>query len=82
MRERGGYPAELVNRGVRPDTVTVQTSAHDPLHGYLPSGWRWEVSEKRAIRPHGTMRAAKRSHGGACSERCWRSVKWACRQHL
>ena len=33
---------ELVRRGVRPDAVTDQTSAHDPLHGYLPMGWTWE----------------------------------------
>jgi urocanate hydratase len=33
---------ELVRRGVRPDAVTDQTSAHDPLHGYLPAGWRLE----------------------------------------
>jgi urocanate hydratase len=39
------YP-ELVRRGVRPDIVTDQTSAHDPLHGYLPQGWT--VSEWRA----------------------------------
>jgi urocanate hydratase len=30
---------ELVRRGVRPDVVTDQTSAHDPAHGYLPIGW-------------------------------------------
>ena len=30
---------ELVRRGVRPDIVTDQTSAHDPLNGYLPLGW-------------------------------------------
>ena len=30
---------ELVRRGVRPDVVTDQTSAHDPLNGYLPQGW-------------------------------------------
>ncbi|VDZ95097.1 urocanate hydratase [Salmonella enterica subsp. enterica] len=53
---------ELVNRGVRPDLVTDQTSAHDPLHGYLPSGWRWEEYQKNAQSdPHGTMQAAKRS---------------------
>ena len=36
---------ELVRRGIRPDAVTDQTSAHDPLHGYLPAGWsvtEWE----------------------------------------
>jgi len=33
---------ELVRRGVRPDAVTDQTSAHDPVHGYLPIGWSVE----------------------------------------
>jgi urocanate hydratase len=36
---------ELLRRGVRPDAVTDQTSAHDPVNGYLPSGWtleRWD----------------------------------------
>ena len=35
---------ELLKRGVRPDLLTDQTSAHDPLNGYLPAGWsveRW-----------------------------------------
>ena len=39
---------ELVRRGVRPDLVTDQTSAHDPLNGYLPSGWTWEEYRVRA----------------------------------
>ena len=42
---------ELVRRGVRPDIVTDQTSAHDPVHGYLPSGWtveRWEAAQQSA----------------------------------
>src|SRR5690606_14813212 len=30
---------ELLRRGVRPDIVTDQTSAHDPVNGYLPLGW-------------------------------------------
>ena len=30
---------ELVRRGVKPDAVTDQTSAHDPINGYLPAGW-------------------------------------------
>lgn len=38
------YP-ELVKRGIKPDIVTDQTSAHDPVHGYLPQGWT--VSEWR-----------------------------------
>ena len=39
---------ELFRRGVRPDMVTDQTSAHDPLHGYLPIGWdvgTWEARQ-------------------------------------
>jgi urocanate hydratase len=37
---------DLVKRGVRPDAVTDQTSAHDPANGYLPKGWtveRWRA---------------------------------------
>ena len=30
---------EMVRRGIRPDMVTDQTSAHDPVNGYLPQGW-------------------------------------------
>ncbi len=37
---------DLVARGIRPDLVTDQTSAHDPVHGYLPQGW--SVAEWRA----------------------------------
>lgn len=36
---------EMVRRGIRPDAVTDQTSAHDPINGYLPIGWtveQWE----------------------------------------
>jgi urocanate hydratase len=53
---------ELVRRGVKPDVVTDQTSAHDPVNGYLPKGWtlqRWE--EKRASDPKSVEKAAKRS---------------------
>ncbi len=53
---------ELVRRGVRPDIVTDQTSAHDPIHGYLPQGW--SVAEWRAKQesdPKGVERAARAS---------------------
>jgi urocanate hydratase len=53
---------ELVRRGVKPDAVTDQTSAHDPINGYLPAGWtlaQWE--ERRASDPKGVEQAAKRS---------------------
>lgn len=53
---------EMVKRGVRPDLVTDQTSAHDPVNGYLPSGWtvaEWE--EKRVSDPAAVEVAARKS---------------------
>lgn len=53
---------ELVRRGVRPDLVTDQTSAHDPLNGYLPSGWTWEEYRERAkVEPEVVISAATAS---------------------
>lgn len=53
---------ELVRRGVRPDMVTDQTSAHDPLNGYLPIGWTWAEYRDRAVTdPAGVVTAAKQS---------------------
>lgn len=53
---------ELVRRGVRPDCVTDQTSAHDPVHGYLPIGWTVEqwLDEQKA-NPDKVRDAAKKS---------------------
>ncbi len=53
---------ELVARGVRPDAVTDQTSAHDPVHGYLPIGWRvdeWIAAQ--SAEPERVRDAAKQS---------------------
>jgi urocanate hydratase len=53
---------ELIRRGIRPDVVTDQTSAHDPINGYLPAGWTladWDTrrdSDAKAVE-----QAAKRS---------------------
>ena len=53
---------ELVRRGVRPDAVTDQTSAHDPLNGYLPIGWTWAEAEvRRRSDPEAVVKAAKES---------------------
>lgn len=53
---------ELVKRGVRPDIVTDQTSAHDPLNGYLPLGWSLaEWREKRESAPKSVEKAARAS---------------------
>ena len=53
---------ELVKRGVRPDCVTDQTSAHDPVHGYLPIGWtvdQWLAAQRD--NPEQVRDAAKQS---------------------
>ena len=53
---------ELIRRGVRPDMVTDQTSAHDPLNGYLPEGWEWDEYRERGKRePEAVVKAAKQS---------------------
>jgi urocanate hydratase len=53
---------ELLRRGVRPDAVTDQTSAHDPLNGYLPAGWTLEhAAQMRRTHPDEVVRAAKQS---------------------
>jgi urocanate hydratase len=53
---------ELLKRGVKPDVVTDQTSAHDPLHGYLPAGWTLAEWEERCVsEPEAVVQAAKQS---------------------
>lgn len=54
--------AELVERNITPDVVTDQTSAHDPINGYLPCGW--SVSQWRAAQqddPQSIVMVAKQS---------------------
>jgi urocanate hydratase len=53
---------ELIKRGIRPDLVTDQTSAHDPLNGYLPIGWSLEQAKAlRKTDPQQVISAAKKS---------------------
>mgnify|MGYP001821263208 CR=1 FL=1 len=53
---------ELLQRGVRPDAVTDQTSAHDPINGYLPEGWTLEQwDQQRENDPGAVEQAACRS---------------------
>jgi urocanate hydratase len=53
---------ELFARGVRPDLLTDQTSAHDPLNGYLPKGWSLEEwAQGRERDPQAVIAAAKAS---------------------
>jgi urocanate hydratase len=53
---------EMVRRGIRPDAVTDQTSAHDPANGYCPAGWsvaQW--TEMRERDPAAVAEAARKS---------------------
>lgn len=53
---------ELLSRGIRPDAVTDQTSAHDPLNGYLPAGWTMtQASDLRRSDPQQVIAAARQS---------------------
>ncbi|MCA8908705.1 MAG: urocanate hydratase, partial [Rhodospirillaceae bacterium] len=53
---------DVVRRGLRPDIVTDQTSAHDPVNGYLPQGWTMaEWREKRESDPAAVEAAARAS---------------------
>jgi len=53
---------ELIKRGIFPDVCTDQTSAHDPLNGYLPAGWSLEKAEKlRREDPDKIEKAARES---------------------
>ena len=60
---------ELVKRGVRPDMVTDQTSAHDPRHGYLPIGWsvaEWlDKQESDPVAVETAARASMKIHVSA-----------------
>ncbi|MBM3929297.1 MAG: urocanate hydratase, partial [Sphingomonadales bacterium] len=53
---------EMLARGVRPDLLTDQTSAHDPVNGYLPAGWtveRWMATREQ--NPEAVAQAARAS---------------------
>ena len=53
---------EFVRRGITPDVVTDQTSAHDPLNGYIPlvTAWKKRLSERRGA---GSLHSAANSMG-------------------
>jgi urocanate hydratase len=57
---------EMVRRGIRPDAVTDQTSAHDPVNGYLPIGWtvaQWiEMRERDPKKVEEAARASMAVH--------------------
>ena len=68
---------ELVRRGITPDLVTDQTSAHDPLNGYLPRGWSLAKAAKRRRRTRKRSSAAPRVDAKSTCGRCSTSRRWA-----
>tara|TARA_R110000782_G_scaffold268689_1_gene365478 strand:- start:15224 stop:16897 length:1674 start_codon:yes stop_codon:yes gene_type:complete len=53
---------EMLKRGIKPDLLTDQTSAHDPVNGYLPIGWTVaEWVERREREPEAVAKTAKKS---------------------
>ena len=53
---------QIYKQGIRPDIVTDQTSAHDPINGYLPLGWSLaEWRAKRETEPKAVEAAARAS---------------------
>ncbi len=63
---------ELVKRGIKPDMVTDQTSAHDPIHGYLPTGWtigKWRAAQESDPKSvEHAARASMKTHVAAMVE--------------
>jgi len=56
---------QLIKRGIKPDLVTDQTSAHDPVHGYLPVGWtldKWQREQRE--HPQLVVDEARKSMAG------------------
>ena len=54
--------SELLTRNIVPDVVTDQTSAHDPLNGYVPQGWSLSEAQRRRVNDEaGVVKAAKQS---------------------
>jgi urocanate hydratase len=76
-RQCGGGAAGTDPRGVRPDAVTDQTSAHDPVNGYLPEGWtlvrEWEAQAQKTDPGRGHQAAARANPWPSMCARCWNS---------
>ena len=69
---------ELAERGVVPDILTDQTSAHDPLNGYVPNGMTLaEAVELRKTRSEGISGAVARLRWRATSKACCSCRRWA-----
>jgi urocanate hydratase len=67
---------ELAERGVVPDILTDQTSAHDPLNGYVPNGMTFEALELRKSDPK-AIRSGRSTPWPSTSKACCACRRWA-----
>ena len=79
-----GNAAEIVPELLRarraPDVVTDQTSAHDPINGYLPKGWTLASGRsRRELDPMASRRRPSNRWPSTCAP-CWNSTSAACRR--
>ena len=58
---------EMLKRGIRPDALTDQTSAHDPLNGYLPAGWSVDEWLGKIESDPGAVERDRKASGRPCS---------------
>jgi urocanate hydratase len=70
---------EMVRRGIRPDALTDQTSAHDPVNGYLPLGWTVEQWIEMRERDPKAVEQAARASMAVHVEAMLAFRTWACR---
>ena len=68
---------ELAERGVVPDILTDQTSAHDPLNGYVPNGMTWRKRWNCASAIRRPIRRSRSMRWRATSKACCACRKWA-----
>ena len=73
---------ELVRRGVKPDAVTDQTSAHDPINGYLPAGWTLAEWDARRVSDPKASSARRSSRWPFTCAPCWSFGGVACRRSI
>ena len=70
---------QILERGRLPDLLTDQTSAHDPVNGYLPRGWSVEEWPRARAIPNASNAKPVSRWRGMCAP-CWSSRNAACRR--
>jgi len=67
-----GLDSRTAKRGVVPDLLTDQTSAHDPIGGYVPNGMTLDAAlELRKKNPEEYKKRSMAANGAARFRACW-----------